>query len=143
MSAKENEEVVRRFYNISKTGDFSILDELYAPDYVRNDLREGQVSGPQGQKLILGAFRAAFPDAKTTIHQLIATDEFVVGRWTIEGTNTGPWGNFEPTGKTMVYKGVNIFRFENGKIAELWNFRDDLGLYQQIGLPIHGGVPDK
>ena len=34
---------------------------------------------------------------------------------------------------------MNIFRFRDGKVSELWNFRDDLGLMRQLGVPLHGG----
>jgi hypothetical protein len=35
---------------------------------------------------------------------------------------------------------VNIFRFRDGKVAELWNHRDDLGLVQQLGVEIYAGA---
>jgi hypothetical protein len=35
---------------------------------------------------------------------------------------------------------VNIFRIEGGKVVELWNHRDDLGLMQQIGAWIYAGA---
>ena len=38
------------------------------------------------------------------------------------------------------FSGVNIFRFENGKVSELWNHRDDLRLMQQVGAPIYAGA---
>ena len=39
----------------------------------------------------------------------------------------------EATGRPIAFSGVNIFRFENGKVAEIWNHRDDLGLMTQLG----------
>ena len=41
----------------------------------------------------------------------------------------------------MTFSGVNIFRLEGGRIAELWNHRDDLGLMQQVGAPVYAGAP--
>lgn len=29
---------------------------------------------------------------------------------------------------------MNIFHFENGKIVEIWNHRDDLGAQKQLGI---------
>jgi hypothetical protein len=38
---------------------------------------------------------------------------------------------------------VNLFRFEKGKVVELWNHRDDLGLMEQLGTPVYAGArPD-
>jgi hypothetical protein len=36
--------------------------------------------------------------------------------------------------------GVNVFRFEQGKVAELWNHRDDLGLMEQLGAVVYAGA---
>lgn len=55
----------------------------------------------------------------------------MTARWTTEGTNSGPWGGRPPTGRQARFSGVNIFRFRDGKVAELWNHRDDLGLMEQ------------
>ncbi len=46
----------------------------------------------------------------------------------------------EPTGKAVEFAGVNIFRIRDGKIVEIWNHRDDLGLMQQLGAPIFAGA---
>jgi hypothetical protein len=37
---------------------------------------------------------------------------------------------------------VNIFRFgDDGKVVEIWNHRDDLGLKEQLGAPVFAGAP--
>ncbi len=54
-------------------------------------------------------------------------------------TQTGPWGTIEPSGGPMRFSGVNIFRFADGKVAEIWNHRDDLGLMTQLGVPVFAG----
>jgi predicted ester cyclase len=41
----------------------------------------------------------------------------------------------------VTFSGVNIFRIRDGKVAEIWNHRDDLGLAQQLGAPIYAGAP--
>jgi predicted ester cyclase len=97
--------------------------------------------GPEGQKQIAGAFRAAFPGLRFTVEALIAEDDFVVGRWMATGTHRGRWAAVEPTGKTATLAGVNVFRFEDGKVAEIWNFRDDLGLLEQLGAAVFAGAP--
>jgi hypothetical protein len=33
--------------------------------------------------------------------------------------------------------GGEFFRIQDGKVAEIWNHRDDLGLMQQVGAPIY------
>jgi predicted ester cyclase len=91
-------------------------------------------------KEITEQFRAAFPDLRFTVELVVGEGDFVVGRWSAGGTHTGSWGGVEPTGKATTFSGVNIFRFQDGKVAELWNYRDDLGLLQQLGVPVYAGA---
>jgi hypothetical protein len=35
---------------------------------------------------------------------------------------------------------VNIFRFKKGKVAEIWNHRDDFGLMQQVSAHIYASA---
>jgi predicted ester cyclase len=71
---------------------------------------------------------------------ILAEGDLVAARWTTEGKNTGPWAGRPPTGKRARFSGVNIFRIEGGKVVELWNHRDDLGLMQQLGTEIYAGA---
>lgn len=144
MSIEENKALTRRFYEeVWNRGNLSVAEEVFAVDYVRHDLRPGNPpSGPEGQKRIAADFRAAFPDLQMTIDLMVAEGDLVVARWTTEGTNTGPWGDVPPTGRRARFSGVNIFRFQNGKVVEIWNHRDDLGLRQQLGAPIYAGSRD-
>jgi predicted ester cyclase len=78
-------------------------------------------------------------DASTA---LLATENLIAGRWTAPGTHSGAWGDVAPTGKSVNSCGVNIFRFgSDGKVAEIWNHRDDLGLMDQVGAPCMGAAP--
>jgi len=39
------------------------------------------------------------------------------------------------------FSGVNIFRFGRaGKVVEIWNHRDDLGLMEQLGASVFAGA---
>jgi len=138
----EAKALIRRFYEeVWARGNLDVCDEVFAPEYVRHDFRAGDpAAGPEGQKQIAAAFRAAFPDLRWRVDLLVAEGDYVVGRWTASGTHSGPWAGVEATGRTMTFSGANIFRFENGKVAEIWNHRDDLGLSEQIGAVIYAGA---
>lgn len=141
---ERNKALVCRFSEeVWNNGNLDVVYEIFADNYVRHDLRPGNPPpGPEGQKRIAADFRAAFPDIHTTIDFVIAEGNMVVTRWTAEGTHTGQWANVPPTGKRARLTGVNIFRIENGKVVELWNHRDDLGLMQQLGAPVFAGSKD-
>ena len=142
MSTEANKALVRRFYEeVWVKGNLDAADDVFAPDYVRHDLRAAEaLSGPEGQKRIASDFRAAFPDLSFDVEFLLAEDDLVAGRWTASGTHLGEWGGQAPTGRQMRFSAVNVFRFDEGKVVELWNHRDDLGLMEQLGAPVHGGA---
>jgi steroid delta-isomerase-like uncharacterized protein len=142
VSTEENKTLARRFYEeVWNLGNSKFAYELFAEECVRHDLRPTQaLPGPAGQKKIADDFRAAFPDLEVTVDLIVGEEDFVVGRWTASGTHRGHWGALEPTGRRATFSAVNIFRFENGKVAEIWNHRDDLGLMQQLEAPVYAGA---
>ncbi len=142
MSTDANKALVRRFYEeVWARGNLDVADEVFAGEYIRHDFRGGEPEpGPDGQKRIAGDFRAAFPDLQWQIDFLVGEDDMVVGRWTASGKHDGAWAGVQPSGRRMRFSGINVFRFENGKVVEIWNHRDDLGLMEQLNMPVHAGV---
>src|SRR5216684_3507305 len=99
--------LVRRFYEEAwNQGAFDVIDELFAPDYVRHDLRPGTAPGPAGMKDIAAAFRSAFPDVRFTVDFVVAGEGHVVARWTATGTHTSAWADVPATGKSATFSGV-------------------------------------
>lgn len=141
MSVESNKQLIRRFYDeVWNKGNTGFVFEVFADEYVRHDLRPGNpIPGAAGQKQVADDFRAAFPDLKHETEFLVGEGDMVVARWTMQGTNTARWGQTPPTGKFVKMSGVNIFRLENGKVVEIWNHRDDLGMMEQLGASIYAG----
>ncbi len=146
VGVEDNKALIRRFYEeVWNTGNGDFAYEVFAEDYLRHDLRASQAPpGPEGQKQIAAAFRAAFPDLNFTVDLLLGEGDYVAARWTASGTHTRPWAGQEATGKSVAFSGVNLFRFHGDTVAEIWNHRDDLGLMEQLGgAPIYAGAPPK
>jgi steroid delta-isomerase-like uncharacterized protein len=142
VSVEENKALVRRFYEeVWDRGNTDFAYQVFAEDYVRHDFRPTDaLPGPAGQKKIADDFRAAFPDLRVTVDLIVGEGDLVVGRWTATGTHLGAWAGREPSGRRITFSAANFFRFENAKVAEIWNHRDDLGLQQQVGVAIHAGA---
>jgi steroid delta-isomerase-like uncharacterized protein len=141
MSFKKNKQLILQFYEeVWGEGNLEFAKEVFNDNYVRHDLRQGNpVAGAAGQMQIAGDFRSAFPDLQIQIDLIFGDDEYIAARWTMTGTHTTPWGSIQPTNKKVSFSGVNLFRFENGRVAEIWNHRDDLGLMQQLGVEVYAG----
>jgi steroid delta-isomerase-like uncharacterized protein len=144
VNVEANKALVRRFYGeVWGRGNIEFAKEVFADDYVRHDLRPAKAApGPAGQALIAEQFRRAFPDLGWRVDLVLGEEDLVAARWTASGTHSGTWGDVAPTGKRATFSGVNIFRFgDEGKVVEIWNHRDDLGLREQLGASVFAGAP--
>lgn len=144
MDAAANKRLIERFYDeVWARGNVDFAKEVFAPDYVRHDLRSTPaVPGPAGQAMIAEAFRSGFPDLQWRVDLVVGDDDLVAARWTASGTHSGSWGGIAATGRRAEFSGVNIFRFaDDGKVIEIWNHRDDLGLMEQLGVAVFAGSP--
>ncbi|HYH11078.1 MAG TPA: ester cyclase, partial [Thermomicrobiales bacterium] len=80
-----------------------------------------QVQGLSGFKQLIGQFRAAFPNGRIEPEELLADGDKVVAKVQLTGTHVGEFFGLEPSGKPVVAKGVETYRFANGVIVEMWS----------------------
>jgi steroid delta-isomerase-like uncharacterized protein len=139
---QQNKETVRRIYEeVLNKRDLDLLDELVRPDYIEHDPLPGQREGLDGIKdryamLIEGL------DPSFEIEDMIAEADKVVVRWVNHGTNVGDFLGAPATGKSFHTPGIDIYRLEDGKLAEHWHVVDVFGQMIQLGLlPAPGGAP--
>ena len=64
---------------------------------------------------------------------MIAEGDRVMVRATVHGVHNGPFMDTPPTGKTVAFPLMIIYRLAEGKIVEHWMLVDMLGFMQQIG----------
>jgi hypothetical protein len=67
---------------------------------------------------------------------VVSDGEYVVGRWTMTGTNTGAFDLFglPPTGRPVTMTGQEIFRAREGRFVEVWHQEDVGGMLNALGL---------
>jgi steroid delta-isomerase-like uncharacterized protein len=128
-------DLVERFTNEAwNGGNLDLLDELFAQDYVGHDApRVEPVQGREGMKDFLRMYHHAFSDAEITLDDVIVSGDKIVTRWTGRGTHDGDLMGIPPTGKSVTFTGIRIFRVANGQIAEGWVDWDTFGLMRQLG----------
>ena len=117
------------------SGDVSVADEVFQPDCVIH------INGNPQRDLSLDNFKqmaagllVAFPDLHFTINDQFTSGEKVSTRWTAKGTNTGPFGEMQATGKVVEIEGLIIDYVVNGKVAKRWELWDQMSMMQQLGL---------
>jgi steroid delta-isomerase-like uncharacterized protein len=111
--------------------DFSRLDEIMRDDYIQHNVDTPQ--GKAGFKKFHEHFFKAMPDFNYTIKKIIAEGDTVMMYSTVTATHQGEWLGNPPTGNKLNFDTVDIFRIENGKIAEHWDVADTLKLFTQVG----------
>jgi steroid delta-isomerase-like uncharacterized protein len=124
-----NRALVRRFIeDFWAGGDLSRVAEFLAPGYIEHNLLPGQEPGLEGYKHRFLSLRAAFPDVRITIEDMLAEGDRVMARVTIEGTHLGPFLGQPASGRVVRMAAINIYRVADGQIAERWDVQDLYGL---------------
>lgn len=114
-------------------GNLEALRDVVAPDVVHHAAGGyPDVTNIEGVMSMMGAFPAAFSDLHYTVDFWVVQDDMVVERYTATGTQDGPLGDMPATGREATWTGVNIFRIECGKIAEVWSEVDALSRNAQL-----------
>ncbi|PSB08356.1 hypothetical protein C7B61_21260 [filamentous cyanobacterium CCP1] len=90
----------------------------------------------EGFKAWLTDIHTGFPDLRMIITDTIAEADKVVIAWQAKATQTGELKliNLPPTGRSVSYTGIIIYRIVAGKIVEERGEEDVLGLLKQLGL---------
>ncbi|RZU41059.1 ester cyclase [Edaphobacter modestus] len=117
-----------------------LLPELFTADAVAHT-PNGDSTGLADVQQTVERVHAMFPDHHFTIDDIIVNGDKAAARWTMTATNTAPIGGIPPTGKPITQRANVFYRFEDGKIAELWLQLDQIGVLRQIGVQIPGAQP--
>jgi steroid delta-isomerase-like uncharacterized protein len=138
MSAEENKAIVLSFIqDVWAGGSLNLVNDLVADDHVHH-LGRRDYRGPEGVKQLVSWFRSFLPDLRIAIKDLIAERDKVVVYFIFNGTDKGGYAGNPPSGKTVTYSGIDIFRLAGGRIVERWGIVDTISMMRQIG-----AIPEK
>lgn len=112
----------------------AVFDELIAPDAVDHTAPAGQERGREGVKRGHARFRAAFPDAVSTIDMMVAEGDLVAYHTTLRATDAGGFMDHPPTGLPFAGGGLTLVRVRDGQLVEHWSYLDTFGVMQRLGL---------
>jgi predicted ester cyclase len=94
----------------------------------------GTIEGPDGIVALLQGFLGALPDLNAAEQDAFAHGEFVAMRFVINATHRGPLFGVPATGNHVKWTAVDIYRMEDGKIAEEWAADDLTAILHDIGV---------
>ncbi len=139
-SAEEARNIVafKRFHDAVNAGDAEVLahiiDDFVLPDALIRTPLPIDATGPEKLKRMWSMLFAVYPDLHVAVDDLIAAGDKIVVRNTVTGTHRGEFMETAPTGKSVAYNEIFIFRFIDGRVAETWGVVDVLAQMRQIGL---------
>ena len=121
-----NIEIVKSFYTYLDSQDTAALDKVVAKDFA---LYFGSSEQPvifEELKPLVKEVYSGFPDYKHELEIIFASVEYVSTKLKYTGTHLNTYMDVKPTGKKVTYKGIFIFKIENGLITEMHGMEDNL-----------------
>jgi predicted ester cyclase len=122
---------------VSGPHDLDFADGVFHPELVNHYRPEGRVT-PRGERPASG-FQAfygqplrAFPDARMEINDQIAEGDLVSTRKTLRGTHRGELWGLAPTGNTVEFEFIDIFRIADRMLIAHWTSMDLGALKSQM-----------
>lgn len=137
MQPEDNIAILRQAIQFINDGEMVRVAEFITPEFKRHDLAgmfPAKKSGSAEAINFLGTLRTAFPDLRFDIQDVFACNDRIAMRFLISGTHKADLFGASPTGLRVVFSGINIYRFEGDKIAEVWQLWDWAAVLSQIGI---------
>jgi steroid delta-isomerase-like uncharacterized protein len=111
---------------------------MHAPDMVFENHTAGErAEGDEALRHIAGIFES-WPDIAFETRRMYVREDLVVQEWTATATHVKPLrrGDLvaEPSGKRVVWKGMDVIPFEDGKVKRKDVYSDSVSILRQVGL---------
>ena len=128
--------VLSYFHDVLDGRRIGLLDQLFLPDCVIHR-PEGTWTGMAGIRGVVERNIAAYSTFETQVHDIVESGDRVVVRISHRAMGAGEFrsriGVYNIKGKAVTWDAIVIFRLQNGKIAEQWVSRDELGILLSVG----------
>jgi predicted SnoaL-like aldol condensation-catalyzing enzyme len=114
-----------------------ILNKIVAVDYIQHNPLVPE--GRQGLIDFIPVIYQSMPDSRFIVHDVFATEDRVVTRWTWTGTLTGaPLLGIEAKGQKLEFDVIDVWSVRDGQLYEHWDQFDWPRAFVQLdveGLP--------
>jgi predicted ester cyclase len=129
--------VLSYFHDVLDGRQIGLLENLFLSDCVIHR-PEGTTNGMAAIRGVLERNMAAYSKFETEMHDIFESGDRVVVRITHRAIGSGVFhsriGDHDVKGKPVTWDAIAIFRMQDGKIAEEWVNRDELGILLSLGV---------
>jgi predicted ester cyclase len=127
---EENKLLVKSFIEqIFNKHDLSAIEK-----YLKPTLADSSGKTVESFKDALSELFSGFPDLHVNIEHILAEDNRVMVLLNFNGTHKGYFQGKSPTNKSVLIRSADLYRIDDGKIAEHWDVVDQLDLLQKTGM---------
>lgn len=130
--------LAERFAATLSAHDIAGFAALFADSYVNHQMSAAApppaagITPKQGTVAFFKARLTGIPDLEVGIEVIVADADTVAASFVYSGTHGGPYFGIAATGKPLRFTSCDIFRVENGLIAEHWGMGDSAGILAQL-----------
>jgi predicted SnoaL-like aldol condensation-catalyzing enzyme len=129
-STEENKALVIQFFSAIENNKLDQFDKLVAKDY--NDHLPGQTPGREVVKKYFAGLHTAFADLQLPVWAMVAEGDKVAVYNSVKGIHQADYGGLKAKGNPVNAHAFQLYRIENGQLAEHWEVADFATLLQQI-----------
>jgi predicted ester cyclase len=124
-------------HDVLDGGKIDLVDSIFQPD-CEIHFGSSEVKGISGVRSVVERRIATYSKLATLVHDIFESGDRVVVRLTHQAMGAGVLrsriGTHDINGKSLTWDAIVIFRMKNGKIAEEWVSRDELGMLLCAGI---------
>ena len=115
----DKKEMIKNFYeNIVSNTLLEEIDKYVSADCTARDGEQIIPIGIEGMKEHVIGVKNTYPDLKIRIIRQHVDNDFVISEIITEATHLGEWLGIKPSGKKLIFMGVNIDCVVDNKIVE-------------------------
>lgn len=123
---------MRELLEAFNAGDTETLLTAMAPDFAMHLAELPEPLGRDAWREGFEMMRRAFPDLEARVEDTVAADDRVAVRISFRGTHRGEFQGVPATGREVHYVSHEIYRVQNGLVAEEWICSDTMSLFRQL-----------
>lgn len=128
----EHRALVETYLEMLNAHDPDRVDRFLAEDYVNHNVVVAD--GREANRAFWAMFFAGLPDVTATMEDVVVAGDRVVGRFVYRGTHQGELMGIPATGATVEMRSIDIWRVEDGLLAEHWDELNLMEVFQQVGV---------
>ncbi|MEJ6479807.1 ester cyclase [Nostoc punctiforme UO1] len=131
---QENINLYMRFLTAMNNLNYSELDKIFVQSFVDHHPGFELNSLADYKESLKAAYQAI--NIQAILDEIIAVDDKLITRATLTGKHVDKFFGALPTGNSLRWTTIEIWRVENHKFVERWAEDDLLGLVRQLGITL-------